>query len=460
MQHTLPAGVAVITALYELGEALGYVVQREHLVGKSAAVDLSWTAADSNDIPLFIFEVESTASQGLANNAAKVYGSPPSELPKPLFFFHLVLKGSKDNERIRNVQRTYGQQNYRVYRLSDEDERSSLPSDILEQHRRVSRYLEPAPLAAALNNSVWGPSAAKETLRFSEKLLFDASYLHDYAMVATEDSSYLSLFTSRLRYLDELANTTDGDRTHLSQEGYQDGPGSYIPGLIEIGLRIYAGDIADDDGPVAFEQWATSSDIGFRVIDAVFGLSRDYDWHVIAVAPFHYSLVAALLVGHPRSRDWVINDLSLLLDGERASSLSPRIRLPAVVWLAHLQGVTSPDGLTGIPTSLDLDARHIDLQAHAQEVGGIPSEILLNPPTPIGSIDDKPSWWDAADGSPLPSSAELIPLVLQDLRDQDVKTPSPLSMCLETLLTGEPYENPKQLLAAIYNPGLLMKEGI
>lgn len=333
LEHTKPQGLAVIEALYELGEALGYSAQREHTVGQTAAVDLSWTAADSNDVPLFIFEVESTASTGIANNAMKVYGSPMSDLPRPLFFFHLVLEGSKDNERIRNAQNMWGQHNYRVYRFSDQNDRSALALEILRQHRRVSRYLQPAQLADALNNTVWGGrSTVTEALKLSESILFDAPYLHDYATMARNDIYYLDLFVSRLRYLDGLPAAAD-ERKHLSREGYGGGPGDYISGLFEIGLRIYAGDIPDSQGPSEFERWATRSVGSFRTIDSCFGLSRDYDWYVIGVAPIDYSLTAALLAAHPCSRDWVLQDFNRLLASERASGTDPRLRWPASIWV-------------------------------------------------------------------------------------------------------------------------------
>lgn len=451
MEHKLPAGKAAIEALHQLGEALGYTVQREHLVGDSAAIDMSWTAADSNDIPLFVFEVESTASQGLANNAAKIYGSLTSELPRPLFFFHLVLKGSKDNQRIQNVQRTYHDQNYVVYRFSDEKERAALPLDILKQHRRVSRFVDPEALAAALGNPVWCCSTAKETLEASEKLLFDAAYLHDYVVLAQTDRSYLSLFAARLRYLDELrTQPTNIGTSHLSREGYIDGPGSYIPGLLEVGLRIYAGDIADDDGPLAFERWATSADLNLRMIDASFGLSRDYDWHLIGVAPFDYSFVATLLAQHPLSRDWVIRDFSCLIEKEQASIPHPRLRIPAIVWLAHLLCVTGVEELSPLSASLDIEAMYKQLQAQAQGVGGIPSNLLINPPSAMGSIDDKPDWWDSADEVPLPSRAELRLLVKEHVEDRAEKM-DPVLLSLTALVSCDPYENPGQLLSAIYS---------
>ncbi|TAP39059.1 hypothetical protein [Arthrobacter sp. S39] len=445
--------MAVIEALYELGVALGYSAQREHTVGQSAAVDLSWTAADSNDVPLFIFEVESTASTGLANNAMKVYGSPMSDLPRPLFFFHLVLKGSKANERIRNAHIAWGQHNYRVYRFGDKDDRSALALDILRQHRRVSRFLQPAALAAALNNAVWGGrSTVKDALKLAEKLRFDAPYLHDYANMARNDISYLDLFVSRLRYLDELP--ADADRKHLSQEGYGGGPGEYIPGLFEVGLRIYAGDIPDSEGPFAFERWATGPRFGPRVIDAAFGLDRDYDWYVIGVAPIDYALTAALLTAHPASRDWVLQDFSSLLARERSSGLPPRYRLPGSVWLAHLLCATRVNGSSPARTELAINSLYADLQAHVVEGGGIPENLLTEPPGASGDIHEKPYWWDDPNNVSLPVLEDLLAKATTHLLgvSAGAMRADPATLCLTSLVRYDIYESPTQeLLKVIYD---------
>lgn len=156
MKHTLSEGRSVIDALERIGRALQYETTREHVVGESAAVDLSWTAAASNDVPLFIFEVESTASAGLASNAMKVFGAPLETLAKPLFFFHLVVAAGPTNERVLNAQRVWGSHNYRIYRISDTDQRREIVADVLRQHRRVSNRVNILAFLNAVEDSDWG----------------------------------------------------------------------------------------------------------------------------------------------------------------------------------------------------------------------------------------------------------------------------------------------------------------
>jgi hypothetical protein len=73
----------------------------------------------------------------MVNNALKVFSQDVDDFVKPLFFFHVLLGGGPDNERIAGMRRTWGTYNYRVYRLNDKSEAQRLVSDILGQHRRV-----------------------------------------------------------------------------------------------------------------------------------------------------------------------------------------------------------------------------------------------------------------------------------------------------------------------------------
>ena len=82
-----------------------------------------------------IFEVESSASSSMANNAMKVLARDVDDFIKPLFFFHVLLSGGKDNERISSLRAQWGRHNYRVYRLCDDTEMQRLAVDILAQHR-------------------------------------------------------------------------------------------------------------------------------------------------------------------------------------------------------------------------------------------------------------------------------------------------------------------------------------
>lgn len=466
MEHTRGDGVAVIDALASLGRALGYEATPEHLVGTGAAVDLSWTSG-RNTSPLFVFEVESTASGGMANNATKVFGAPPGSPSRPLFFFHVVLRGSADNERIRNLRHMWGHHNYEVYRFADDNDRAALLAEILRQHRRIQDHLTPARLAHALSAPVWGDDTTLiiDSLTLCEDLGFCASYLYDYAVAATAEPRLVSLFTSRLRRLDEAEPVSEYDRYANEQhdcEGYRDSVGGYVPGLLELALRIHTEDIPDRDGPGVFEAWATRT-TGWRQIDAAFGLAREYDDFVICVAPNHYAWAAALLWDRPASRDWIVGDLFALLDRERSEGVLAPFRWAAVVWLAHLL-VATPDPGQANCSSLDVHGMYRELERHVDEAGGIPASLLSSPPRPLAVLQTMPDqpgrWFDLEPDGPLPSFTDLRSLGQglgkglggpRGLQGGQAIHLDPLVTCLRALTADAPYLEPTApLVATIY----------
>ena len=462
----------MLAALSDLGAALGYRASDEHPVGPgTAAVDMAWLASSSDGPPLFIFEVETTPSAGLASNAVKVFGTPLDELAKPLFFFHVVLSGRPDNDRIRHVERAWGSHNYRVYRFADPNERAALIRDVLLHHRRVNNHASPLAVAQTLQAHGWGTQDfVADVLTHLERLQFCASYLYDYAHLAIIDHRYLDLFASTVRTLDErlysngrLSRPDDEERHDC--EGYRQMPGDYIPGLLENAVRIYAGDVADADGPAVFERWARRTGT-FRMIDAAFGLSRDYDSFVLITAPLHYACAATLLASHPRSRDWLLEDLLNLLNKERERGVLPTYRRPTIIWLAHLLSASGKMSEqvsrgSGVDSELDIDRLYQDLALHAEEGGGVPAQLLLSPPTGWGSLfEEGLDWVSDDDLVPLPGRKMLHDLATHDRakdeitaepdqdadRTEDARDIDMLSTCLGALASYDSYKMPTQRL--------------
>src|SRR5436190_103811 len=116
-EHKLQQARQVIENLSALGKGLGYFVQCEQPVLKHKhsppAVDVAWKKYETQDFPLMIFEVESSAGNTIANNALKVFSQANQDFEKPLFFFHLVVHAGKNTSRIDALQRQYGTNNYR-----------------------------------------------------------------------------------------------------------------------------------------------------------------------------------------------------------------------------------------------------------------------------------------------------------------------------------------------------------
>jgi hypothetical protein len=114
----------------------------------SPRADLGWRRLASDEIPLFLFEIESRPGSQLAENAQKVLSMPTALMPKPLFFFQLVLRGG--GGRAARAERSHATANYAIYSLSVAGEADRFVADVVRHHGRVSSVLEPLRLWWAL----------------------------------------------------------------------------------------------------------------------------------------------------------------------------------------------------------------------------------------------------------------------------------------------------------------------
>lgn len=157
--HKLALGKQLIQGIAQLGMVLGYYVEKEYPVdeaiyGESPAVDIAWFAQKNNDFPLFIFEVESKATNGIANNPLKVFAQENRVFEKPLFFFHVIAQGGANSSRPRNLESLYGKNNYRIY-LVGVDSANDLIKDILSQHARLRSGVDYIALYQLLATDAW-----------------------------------------------------------------------------------------------------------------------------------------------------------------------------------------------------------------------------------------------------------------------------------------------------------------
>ena len=327
--HSLPAGLQVLSDLEELALALGYSVVREHVVaGTGAAVDLAWFAADDRRVPLMIYEIESSASASMANNAMKVFSKDVDDFVKPLFFFHLLLSGGADNARIAALRRTWGTYNYRVYRLNDVPEISRLVSDILGQHRRVTGTLDIVRLMSALWAPTWVLIDVERVFEVIERLDFDANYLGDLTRLAARDTRMHDLYSGRLR------------RRHLDNEAY---PGTYdtylgdnFSSLIEIALLASTGDISDEVATELLDAWQHRGSIPMDTIGPYLGLSVDYDQFILGAAPYVMAVSAALLSGKLSAKEWIACELAALIERLDEMGVPRRFTTCGRIWLVHI----------------------------------------------------------------------------------------------------------------------------
>lgn len=143
-EHKLGKGIGFIQFISELGKIMGYHIEVEVPVNTdnyiSPVIDIAWFKEKNQKFPLFIFEVESKATNGMAYNPMKVFSKKNDQFEKPLFFFQIVLDGGQNSSRIDDLKEMFGSHNYRIYKISSQEGQKFI-FDILEQHRRISHNI-------------------------------------------------------------------------------------------------------------------------------------------------------------------------------------------------------------------------------------------------------------------------------------------------------------------------------
>ena len=202
-EHTLGPGKRWIENLLALGRALDYTCEPEYDVApepdRESPVDVAWFRSTDDAVPLFIFEVETVAGAGMSHNAGKVLAQDTALFEKPLFLFHVVVTGGSESTRPDIAEQMFGKANYRVYLASEEGETTRVFCDVLSQHRRVCRDLEPERIVAALGLDVLPELDIQALLKHAEDCGFKASWAKTYASLALSDETMIAPFTRILQ---------------------------------------------------------------------------------------------------------------------------------------------------------------------------------------------------------------------------------------------------------------------
>ena len=373
-EHKLDAGKQVISGLVALGRALGYCVEQEFPVEKdrrnSPAVDVAWLSEEGQEFPLMIFEVESRATNAIANNPVKVFGQPNHRFEKPLFFFHIVLSGGQDTSRVENLERLFGFYNYRTYRL-DHADTTRLLKDILAQHRRLHRTLDLSALFSVLEDPAWRHVELDAFLPHIETLNFLASYLSTYAECALADRRWNEHF---LRYLQRHAQSHP---TQPSVTAYETSIGRQWYEPVHLGILALEYPAKSAAMLNRLRNWQERHSY-LSMIGPHFGLSRDYDAFVLGIAPALWGLTAALMYRLREAGEYVSEQCRLILQGlaqaERAVSFF------TAVWMLH------------IAAAANSEAQYRFAQEFANGRGGIPHTLLFDPPGLVSLWDRDEVW--------------------------------------------------------------------
>jgi hypothetical protein len=383
-EHKRPVGKRWIENLLALGAALGYGAEPEYDVlnrpDREGPADVVWLGSDTDGVPLFIFEVETQASAQVGHNAGKVFSQETSEFEKPLFHFHLIVEGGKDNSRVDVAMSNYGKFNYRIYGVKEGEATMAL-CDVLAEHRRVTDHLDVEALVSCLAPRCWPEVDMSEVWRKAEELGFKGAWMRAYAVAA---------LAGEAGFLDRLLPLLDAGAPD-DDIGYCTYLGERCGGALHAGLLAAHNPERGEEALAALKAWQAATGTMPRP-----GLDRDEDDLLSTLMPPIWALLALLLGEVEGAREWILEQLALMVDG--AIPLHRTAHAASATWMLHIAAATpgAERFFERARTRLNAD-------------GGIAPALLAEPPAPAGRIDDYDAWWEEleTDKEPVPEEAEF-----------------------------------------------------
>jgi hypothetical protein len=281
--HKLPAGKQLIQGIAQLGSVLGYHVEKEFPVdestyGEPPAVDVAWFAQKGNRFPLFIFEVESKATNGMTNNPLKVYAQENRSFEKPLFFFHVVAQGGGNSSRPRNLESQYGKNNYRIY-LVGTDSANDLIKDVLSQHARVRNDVDYIALHQLLITDLWllKVDHAKLLMHAASLELSKRNTISSFVRISRNDTAMFS------QLVELVSKDSETDFANTAFDSYL-GSQWAIPIITGLLCGLSKNISESRHWSSLLLKWQKESTY-MPMITPAFGRSRDYDEFILGCAP-------------------------------------------------------------------------------------------------------------------------------------------------------------------------------
>jgi hypothetical protein len=421
-EHTKELGKQVINAIEDLGKALGYYVHSEFPVEQRArppAVDVAWFADEvEQKYPLMIFEVESLASNAMANNPTRVFGQASKEFERPLFFFHLVIKSGKESTRVENLQRVFGAHNYRIYRL-DDGFATSFVKDVLSQHRRIRRDIDLLITMSVLFDYDCLPADKEAILLHAIDLGLYGSHLSNLAWLSQKYSGAKKLFLNHLR------RETSRKIPKRLDTGYDSWLGSNWSTPIHLGLLHTS--FPEDRARILNQlKWWQEQSSFMSQIGPHFGLSYDYDRFILGWSAGLWAIVAALMIEESFAIKYIVEQILLVLKKINYGDTTDWIH--NATW-----------GLF-ISATLD-DATFFEkIRQPINEKGGLPTKLFTSP---MVFVDEEDEDWNELLSSPkqlIPrhssfrEKCHLVAVIANELNVDRV------DFALAALTTNEPFD--------------------
>lgn len=384
--HKLVLGKELIEGVVHLGRVLGYHVEEEFPVdeaiyGESPAVDVAWFSKKGNRFPLFIFEVESKATNGMTNNPLKVYAQENRAFEKPLFFFHVVAQGGVHSSRPRNLEAQYGKNNYRIY-LVGSDSANDLIKDVLNQHSRVKNDVDYLSLHQLLSSKLW-----------SNKVTYSELLMHSVGLGLSKEeviSSYIRMSRTDSDLFPDFIQLITDDSKHDFTNTILD---SYLGSQwhVPILCSMLCGESEDNEKSAHWSsmlvEWQRNNAY-MPMITPSFGLSRDYDEFILGCAPQLICLCVVLSSNKGEFQSDLIEALEESLDKV------------GICWA----GLNTAIYLLHISAALELSSTYKKAKFYLEEFKDISETNIYQPPSVVsvmeGEFDD---YFNHGNGLAIPS---------------------------------------------------------
>lgn len=387
-EHKLDAGKQIIEGLFNLGESLGYVVEKELPVERNRknppALDVAWLSEKGQEFPLMIFEVESKVTNAIANNPAKVFGKSNQSFEKPLFFFHVMVSGGQDTSRVDDLRRLFGSHNYRAYELAS-GKTTELVKDILGQHRRLTRKIDLIGVIKVLESQLWKDANLSEVIQHIENIGFErghGTFLPRYAALSRNKPEFRQHF---IRYLiareSALPYIEEDDR-------YESWIGSWWAAPIHLGILVLSSDEIQRK-KFFYEKlinWQKDTLYGTK-IGPHLGLDSDYTQAILGCAPPYWALIAVLMHDLPEAVKFIAEQCKLILLKIESGPL--KYSFFTAMWLLH------------ISASSELSLECFEYARNfINNNGGIPDDLLYYPKGYLElEVEDRNNDWLLSSGS-------------------------------------------------------------
>ncbi|WP_288244665.1 hypothetical protein [uncultured Chryseobacterium sp.] len=306
-KHSTEISLKLFDFLINLGNVLGYHTDTEYPMSEnlfgSQAIDIAWFNNQENKFPLFIFEIESSSNNSIANNPTKIFGKDSKVFEKPLFFFHIIIDGAQNSEKYNDLIGLFGKHNYDIFRINNADIENLLIK-IISQHRRIHNEINLLYVVRLINSfeEIRSNIEFEVFLKNIEKLIHE-NQLYQlgqvYADVASRDKSFQE------QYLKFLYRFFSNKQSFYL--GYEEYSASIVGEFINLGLLYsqYGNEINNFDFiNLLIDAQKTET---FSKIEYLPGLNYDYDIFIQGHVAFYIALTFFLFEGNLIAQKYIID---------------------------------------------------------------------------------------------------------------------------------------------------------